>query len=240
VVVLHGFPVIVAMDWANALWAPEDADALHGFLFPDCDSQIVTFVSKMDAYDWPHTGRPPTAACFSEQAVTVGPDQTDRATRRASAARACPNRNMSCLSDGLDHPAAHLGLLRDPMTDRVAATASSRTRPFILWLARASSCWQAAATWQVIEPVADALGGTGGDVLGDLWFLLVSWMALRSTAFPRALNWLGLGVGAAALLSALPGLGILEVVVGLLQIAWFIWFGIITARIGSTESPLIG
>lgn len=58
------------MDWANALWAPEDADALHGFLFHDCDSQIVTFVSKMDAYDWPHTGRPPTAACFSEQAST--------------------------------------------------------------------------------------------------------------------------------------------------------------------------
>ena len=45
-----------------------------------------------------------------------------------------------------------------------------------------------------------------------------------------------LGVGAAALLSAVPGLGVLEVVVGLLQIAWFLWFGISTARIGSKES----
>ena len=95
---------------------------------------------------------------------------------------------------------------------------------------------QAAATWQVIEPVAEALGGTGGDVLGGVWFLLVSWVALRSRVFPRALNWLGLGVGAAALLSAVPALGVLEAVVGLLQIVWFLWFGIITARIGSTES----
>jgi hypothetical protein len=51
--------------------------------------------------------------------------------------------------------------------------------------------------------------------------------------FPRMLNWLGLGVGAAALLSAVPGLSALEAVVGLLQIVWFLWFGIITARIGS-------
>ena len=95
---------------------------------------------------------------------------------------------------------------------------------------------QAAATWQAIEPVADALGGAGGDVLAGVWFLLVSWVALRVRVFPRALNWLGLGVGAAALLSAVPGLGVLEVVFGLLQIVWFLWFGIITARIGSTES----
>ncbi|MGZ5404159.1 MAG: DUF4386 family protein [Nocardioides sp.] len=101
---------------------------------------------------------------------------------------------------------------------------------------QASDPQLAAAMWQVIEPVAEALGGTGGDVLGGVWFLLVSWAALCSRAFPRALNWLGLGVGAAALLSAVPGLGFLEVAFGLLQIVWFLWFGIITARIGSTES----
>lgn len=77
---------------------------------------------------------------------------------------------------------------------------------------------QAAATWHVIETVADALGGTGGDVLGGLWLLLISWAALRAGKFPRTLTWLGLTVGAAALLSAVPGLGTLEVVVGLLMI----------------------
>jgi hypothetical protein len=102
----------------------------------------------------------------------------------------------------------------------------------------ASDPRQAAATWHAIGPIADALGGTGGDVLGGVWFVLVSWVALRSGVFPRALNWLGLGVGAAALLSAVPGLGVLEVIVGLLQIVWFLWFGIVTARARSTK-PLV-
>lgn len=97
---------------------------------------------------------------------------------------------------------------------------------------------QAEATWHVIETVADALGGTGGDVVGGLWFLLVSWAALRSAMFSRPLNWLGLAVGAAALLSAVPGLGVLEVLVGLLQIVWFAWFGFITMRTRSTQSGI--
>jgi len=99
----------------------------------------------------------------------------------------------------------------------------------------ASDPQQAVATWQAIGPTADALGGTGGDVLGGVWFLLVSWVALRSGVFQRALNCLGLAVGAAALLSAVPGLGFLEVVTGLLQIVWFFWFGILTTRTKSTD-----
>ena len=54
----------------------------------------------------------------------------------------------------------------------------------------------------------------------------------------RALNWLGLGVGTAALLSAASGLGVLEVVAGLLQVVWFLWFGIVTARARSAK-PLV-
>ena len=105
---------------------------------------------------------------------------------------------------------------------------------------QATDVHQAAATWQAIETVADGLGGTGGDVLLGLWLLLVSWAALRSSVFPRALNWLGLGVGVAALVSLVPGLGFLEVVVGLLQIVWFLWFGLITARTGPTEPARAG
>ena len=43
--------------------------------------------------------------------------------------------------------------------------------------------------------------------------------------------------GVAALVSMVPGLGVLDVVVGLLQIVWFLWFGVATARKGSTKTP---
>lgn len=98
---------------------------------------------------------------------------------------------------------------------------------------------QAVATWEAIGPIADALGGSGGDVLGGVWFGLASWVALRAGVFQGALNLLGLAVGATALLSAFPGLGGPEVVTGLLQIVWFLWFGVLTARVRSVESPLI-
>src|SRR5664279_793617 len=37
---------------------------------------------------------------------------------------------------------------------------------------------QAVSAWQVIEPVAGALGGSGGEILGGVWFLLLSAAAL--------------------------------------------------------------
>ena len=33
---------------------------------------------------------------------------------------------------------------------------------------------QAVSAWQAIEPVAEGLGGSGGELLGGLWVLLVS------------------------------------------------------------------
>ena len=45
---------------------------------------------------------------------------------------------------------------------------------------------QARLAWQAIEPVAQALGGAGGEILGGLWVLLVSVVALRSGALPKA------------------------------------------------------
>ena len=65
---------------------------------------------------------------------------------------------------------------------------------------------QAQAAWQAIEPVALGLGGAGGEVLGGLWVLLVSWVALRSGALPKVLGWLGLVIGVAGLISTVPPL----------------------------------
>ena len=45
---------------------------------------------------------------------------------------------------------------------------------------------QAAAAWQAIEPVAQGLGGSGGELLGGLWVLLVSVAGLLTRALPKA------------------------------------------------------
>ncbi len=89
---------------------------------------------------------------------------------------------------------------------------------------------QAVSTWQVIEPVAQGLGGSGGELLGGLWVLLVSVAALRTGRLPKALNWLGLVIGTAGVLSVVPALRDLGYGFGLLQIVWFVWLGIVMLR----------
>ena len=48
---------------------------------------------------------------------------------------------------------------------------------------------QAVAVWQAIEPVAQGLGGSGGELLDGLWVLLVSVAALRTGGLSKVLNW---------------------------------------------------
>jgi hypothetical protein len=101
----------------------------------------------------------------------------------------------------------------------------------------ATSPAQAVAVWQAIEPVAQGLGGSGGELLGGLWVLLVSVAALRTGGLPKVLNWLGLAIGAAGVLSVMPGLKDLAYGFGLLQIVWFVWLGIVMLR---TTRPVSG
>ena len=90
---------------------------------------------------------------------------------------------------------------------------------------------QAALSWQGIESVANGLGNGNGEILGGLWALLVSLTALRTGGLPRGLNLLGLLVGAAGILSLMPGLtDLLTGVFGLGQTAWFVWLGIVLLR----------
>jgi hypothetical protein len=89
---------------------------------------------------------------------------------------------------------------------------------------------QAVAAWQAIEPVAQGLGGSGGELLGGLWVLLASVVALRTGGLPKALNWLGVAIGAAGILSVVPVLKDLAFGFGLLQIVWFAWLGIVMLR----------
>jgi hypothetical protein len=88
---------------------------------------------------------------------------------------------------------------------------------------------QAAPVWVAIDSVRDGLGG-GNEIVGGVWILLVSWAALQAKGLSKALNYLGVVIGVAGILSAIPVLGEFASVFGLAQIVWFIWLGIIMLR----------
>jgi hypothetical protein len=89
---------------------------------------------------------------------------------------------------------------------------------------------QAIAAWQAIEPVTEGLGGAGGEILGGLWVLLVSWTALRTGGLPRTLGWLGVAIGLVGIVSLIPALRDAGMVFGMLQIVWLAWTGIVMLR----------
>lgn len=89
---------------------------------------------------------------------------------------------------------------------------------------------QAATVWLAIDAVFTGLGG-GVEVVGGIWVLLLSWGALRNGGLPRALNYFGLLVSAAGLVTVVPDLGeIGGMVFGLTQIVWFAWVGLVLLR----------
>ncbi len=96
---------------------------------------------------------------------------------------------------------------------------------------------QAALTWQGIEAVANGLGNANGEILGGLLTLLVSLSALRAGGLPKGMVLLGGLVGAAGILSLIPGLTeVLIGVFGLSQIIWFVWLGIVLLRSNPAET----
>lgn len=89
---------------------------------------------------------------------------------------------------------------------------------------------QAITIWPALTAVESALGG-GIELPGGLWALLVSWAALRSGGLPRALNFLGLLIGAAGILTLAPALAEPGgAIFGLGFIVWFLWAGLVLVR----------
>ena len=84
---------------------------------------------------------------------------------------------------------------------------------------------QAMAMWKTINVIVEALGG-GNEVVGGLWVLLLSIAALKSNDLSTALNYFGLLIGVAGILTIYPA-DVLTEIFGLGQIVWFIWLGII-------------
>jgi hypothetical protein len=88
---------------------------------------------------------------------------------------------------------------------------------------------QAVVLWLAIITVQEALGG-GNEIVGGLWVLLLSWAALRTGNLPKVLNYIGVLVGLAGILTVVPALDVLMDVFGLGQIVWFVWLGIVMLR----------
>ena len=90
---------------------------------------------------------------------------------------------------------------------------------------------QAATVWLTLDSVETGLGAGGGEtIVTGLWFLLLSWAALWARELPRVLNYLGVVLGVAGILSVvLASLG-LSAVYGLGLIIWFAWLGIVMLR----------
>ena len=90
---------------------------------------------------------------------------------------------------------------------------------------------QAATVWLTLDSVETGLGAGGGEtIVNALWLLLLSWVALWAGELPRVLNYLGVAIGVAGILSVvLASLG-LSAVYGLGLIIWFIWLGIVLLR----------
>jgi len=94
---------------------------------------------------------------------------------------------------------------------------------------------QAAPVWLAIDSVRDGIGG-GNEIIGGVWILLVSWAALQTGKLSKALNYLGVVIGVAGILSAVPTLGMFTDIFGLTQIVWFIWLGIVMLRKSKTAT----
>jgi len=88
---------------------------------------------------------------------------------------------------------------------------------------------QATSVWLALNSVENGLGG-GNEIAGGLWVLLTSWAALQAGDLPKALNYLGVVIGVAGLLTVIPALEVLGAIFGFGLIVWFVWLGILLLR----------
>ncbi len=83
----------------------------------------------------------------------------------------------------------------------------------------------ASTVWASLDAVTNGLGG-GNEVLGGIWVLGISIVALRERLFARWINYLGVVMGVSALLTIVPALEDVGAVFGLGLIVWFVAVGI--------------
>jgi hypothetical protein len=82
--------------------------------------------------------------------------------------------------------------------------------------------------WSSVSIISEGLGG-GNEIVGGIWVLLLSIIALKGQLFSKPLTYLGIFVGIAGILTIYP-LDIFTEIFGISQIIWFLWIGIFMIR----------
>ena len=89
---------------------------------------------------------------------------------------------------------------------------------------------QAVTAWTALESVEVGIT-SGNELVGSLWVLLLSVAALRTGQLNRALNYLGMVLGVAGMLTIVPALyDSLVMIFGPGMIVWSVWVGIVLLR----------
>ena len=99
----------------------------------------------------------------------------------------------------------------------------------------ASDPEMASTVWTGLGVVTNGLGG-GNEVLGGVWVLGTSIVALRERLFARWTNYLGVVMGVAGLVTVVPALEDVGAVFGLGLIIWFVAVGISLMKDGSRSA----
>lgn len=82
--------------------------------------------------------------------------------------------------------------------------------------------------WSSVNIISEGLGG-GNEIVGGIWVLLLSMIALKGQIFSKPLIFLGIFVGIAGIITIYP-LEIFTEIFGISQIIWFLWIGIFMIR----------
>lgn len=89
---------------------------------------------------------------------------------------------------------------------------------------------QAVSVFSAVEAVSLGLGFAYGEIIGGIWILMISLIALKANVFKKGLNYLGMFIGVLGIVSIIPILNDLAGAFGILQIIWFIWIGILLIK----------
>ena len=87
--------------------------------------------------------------------------------------------------------------------------------------------------WALLMTIAQSIGGDN-EIVGAVWVILVSILALKADIFSKKLHYLGITVGLAGV-ATITSVVMFKELFGVLQIIWFFWLGLCFLRAASDE-----